>query len=127
LVTIWIFVCAEPDHERALTNMAFFEGLRKDNADKFVDAESSEADDDEGSSERSVYEATCREGVPLVSVGGWVGGVSWPECKVRLVAPVTYVLEVCCVCTWPEGRVCWVCVWPCVITMFVLPLSPALL
>ena len=58
---------AEPNHERALTNLAYFEGLRTNSTDKFTDAET-DNDSEEGYTEREVYEATCREGKPIVSV-----------------------------------------------------------
>ena len=59
----------EPTHERALANMAFFEGLRTNKADQFVDAEVVETSEGSGrldDTERDVYEAMCREGRPLV-------------------------------------------------------------
>jgi hypothetical protein len=60
-----ILFCTEPAHERALANMAFYESLRKGDADRFVDVESGGEEADT----TNLYEATCREGQALVSVG----------------------------------------------------------
>ena len=50
--------------------MAFFENLRIENPDKFVDAEveaNSGLSDRVDNTERKLYEAACREGTPVVS------------------------------------------------------------
>lgn len=60
----------EPHHQRALTNMAYFEKLRTESPEQYADAEDpatmvgSEGDE---LSETAAYEATCREGQPVVS------------------------------------------------------------
>lgn len=57
--------------------MAFFEDLRTNSAEKFVDAELVGASDGSGrldDTQREVYEATCREGLPLVRNCVWAGG-----------------------------------------------------
>ena len=49
--------------------MAYFEGLRTNDTENFVDAEVTSADKDSGGleyTERELYEATCREGKTLV-------------------------------------------------------------
>ena len=56
----------EPDHERALSNMAYFEKIRTEQPDLFADVEEVE-EQTEMLTERQIYEATCREGKPLVS------------------------------------------------------------
>ena len=63
-----VFV-AEPDHERSLSNMAYFERVRRENPEQFIDEELESMTDGSGRldySERELYEATCREGKPLV-------------------------------------------------------------
>lgn len=60
----------EPHHERGRRNLAFFESLQLENPDKFVDAEVESKGAGSGrldSSETALYEATCREGKPLVN------------------------------------------------------------
>lgn len=67
-------VGTEPTHERALANMAFFEGLRSNKADQFIDAEivgTSEGSGRLDDTEREEYEAICREGLPLVRCCVW--------------------------------------------------------
>lgn len=63
---------AEPDHDRALSNIAFFEKIRTENPEKFVDAEintgKSMRSPVEDYVERDVYEATCRQGKSLVNI-----------------------------------------------------------
>ena len=60
---------AEPNHKRALTNLAYFEGLRTNSTDKFTDAGTGNDSEEESYTyQREVYEATCREGRPMVSV-----------------------------------------------------------
>ena len=58
---------AEPNHERALSNLAYFEGLRTNGTDKFTDAETDNDSGEESYTEREVYETTCREGRSMVS------------------------------------------------------------
>ena len=74
------FACVfvvEPTHERALSNLAYFERLRTENPSEFVDKEDEEqrttGSGRLGISETELYEATCREGKPLVR-SGW----AWP-------------------------------------------------
>ncbi|XP_064393719.1 prolyl 4-hydroxylase subunit alpha-1-like isoform X2 [Halichondria panicea] len=55
----------EPNHERALSNMAYFNTLKDEKPDDFIDQEIPMNEDDRlEMSEREIYEATCREGRP---------------------------------------------------------------
>ena len=66
-----MFLLLEPTHERALANLEYFEKIRREKPLEFVDMEE-ERNRTTGSgrldeSETDLYEATCREGKPLVS------------------------------------------------------------
>ena len=61
---------AEPNHERALSNLAYFKDVQASDPDKFVDAEITQppsGTDRLQPSEKEAYEALCREAKPLVS------------------------------------------------------------
>ena len=61
---------AEPNHERALSNLAYFKDVQASDPDKFVDAEITpppSGTDRLQPSEKEAYEALCREAKPLVS------------------------------------------------------------
>ena len=71
-VTIYFFIdlLSEPTHERALSNLAYFDSIRSGDPEGFVDAELTpppSGTDRLEPSEKEAYEALCREGVPLVS------------------------------------------------------------
>ena len=60
----------EPHHERGLRNLDFFENLRTENPDQFVDSEAESTSSGSGrldNSEMALYESTCREGRQLVN------------------------------------------------------------
>ena len=60
----------EPNHERALSNLAYFEDMRADNPDEFIDAQLTpppSGTDRLEPDEKETYEALCREAKPLVS------------------------------------------------------------
>ncbi len=60
----------EPSHERALSNLAYFDRTKAEKPDEFIDQEVPQYKNDRlDMSESDVYEATCREGRPYVS--GW--------------------------------------------------------
>ncbi len=70
-VSVFVFISLppEPNHERALSNMAYFNRLKDDKPDEFIDQEIPIYEHDRlEMSEREIYEATCREGRPYVSV-----------------------------------------------------------
>jgi hypothetical protein len=61
---------AEPNHERALSNLAYFNDIQTNEPDKFIDAEMTPppaGTDRLEPSEKEAYEALCREAKPLVS------------------------------------------------------------
>jgi len=73
-----LFHYLEPTHERALSNLAYFESLRTKSPSEFVDKVEVEkrttGSGRIGASETERYEATCREGRPLVRSGCGLGG-----------------------------------------------------
>ena len=61
--------CTDPSHERALSNMAVLNGLKEQSPEQFIDEQLPYYEyDTMNMGEREVYEATCREGRPYVSV-----------------------------------------------------------
>ncbi len=92
---------AEPNHERALRNLDYFNGLRTENEAVFVDAEIISSNEENIEDERSVYEAACREGKPLVSTLIGIGkrGMEGEEttcCNNIYVLSVWLITHVCC-------------------------------
>lgn len=69
-ILYFVLLLSEPTHERALSNLAYFEDIRASNPDKFIDAEMTPpptGTDRLEPSEKEEYEALCREAKPLVS------------------------------------------------------------
>ena len=60
---------ADPYHERALANQRYFESLKENSPDTFVD-QGVEEEKKEQTSEHARYEALCREPEPIVSCVG---------------------------------------------------------
>ena len=61
---------SEPNHERALSNLAYFDDVRTNDPEKFIDTEMTpppSGTDRLQPSEKEEYEALCREAKPLVS------------------------------------------------------------
>lgn len=56
-----------PNHEQALSNLAYFEDLRAENLDEFIDAELTPPPSGTEPDVKETYEALCREAKPLVS------------------------------------------------------------
>ena len=54
-----------PSHQRALSNLAYFEKVQTDTPELYVDAEPQNVGP--GDSEFEKYEALCREDKPIVS------------------------------------------------------------
>ena len=64
-----VSLLSEPNHERALSNLAYFDRQKIEKPDEFIDQEVAKYEYDRlDMTEREIYEATCREGKPYVSV-----------------------------------------------------------
>jgi len=73
-------VFVEPTHERALSNLAYFDRVRTESPSEFMDKEEVQRVSGSGRldvSETELYEATCREGRPQVRTR-WAGSIG-PE------------------------------------------------